>query len=118
MDIETITKLLDAGYTKAEIDALSTGNEPAGGTDDENAGTTPPAAGNEPSNAGAENAGKVNEIGVPVEIGAAITALTDTVNGLKETVKAMQDKNAGAASTDNPKKDTVTDVMKSFIDTL
>ena len=40
MDIETITKLLDAGYTKAEIDAIETGAKGNGAGDEsgDNAG--------------------------------------------------------------------------------
>lgn len=34
MDIETITKLLDAGYTKAEIDAMQSGNASSGEGDE------------------------------------------------------------------------------------
>lgn len=111
MDIETITKLLDAGYTKAEIEAMA--GEPTGAG--ESAGAEPESAG---ENKGAENESKIEAAGVPVDFGAAITALTDTVNGLKDTVKAMQEKNAGAASTEKPDKNTVDDVMKTFIDSL
>lgn len=112
MEIETITKLIDAGYTKAEIDALSA---EAGTPKGEGAGETTPPTGEEQGNAGEKNASEINQ---PVEITAAIEALTNTVAGLKETVKAMQDANAGKAATDKPKKDTIGEAMKSFIDTL
>ena len=109
MDIETITKLLDAGYTKAEIDAMRAGTENAGAPEE----TTPTEKEEqgEPKPEGAQ-------IAQGVEIGAAIEALTNTVAGLKETVKAMQDKNAAGASVEQAHKDTVEDVMKSFIDSL
>lgn len=113
MDIETITKLIDAGYTKEEIKAFeSAGNENAGAAGDEGAGNE--GAGNENAgneNAGAENAGAVNT-------DAAIKALTETVNALTNTVKAMQEKNANTATGGKPEKSGVDEVMKSFIDTL
>lgn len=115
MDIETITKLIDAGYTKEEIKALeSAGNEDAGAAENgagEGAGNDNEGAGKEQGNAGAENAGTVNT-------DAAIKALTDTVNALTNTVKAMQEKNANSASGGKPEKTGVDEVMKSFIDTL
>ena len=119
MDIETITKLIDAGYTKKEISALESGtSNSSGAAGNEN------GAGNEPHNEGAgknegnaneENAGKVNN---PADFGAALEALTNTVNGLTTTVKAMQDANVKNASGGKTEKSTVDDVMKSFIDTL
>lgn len=112
MDVETITKLLDAGYTKAEIDkmagAAADQQSEAGAADNE-------TAGEEQAAAGQENAGKI-ETGVSIE--AAIEALTNTVAGLKDTVKAMQDANAGQAATDTAKKDVIGETIKGFIDTL
>lgn len=111
MDIETITKLIDAGYTKEDIKALeSAGNEGAG---NESAGNE--GAGNE--GVGNESAG--NESSQNLNIDAAIKALTDTVNGLTATVKAMQDANAGKAHTDTPKAgDAIKAAMDSFIEKL
>lgn len=119
MDIETITKLIDAGYTKEEISALESGvgsssgaagNEDGAGNDKGNE-----SAGKIEGNANEENAGKVNN---PVDFGAALEALTNTVNGLTTTVKAMQDANVKNASGGKAESTTVNDVMKSFIDTL
>lgn len=113
MDIETITKLLDAGYTKQEIDAMQ-GNDNAGGQTDESAGKETATAGEEQGNAGAENAGAVDG-----DVSAMLKTLTDTVNGLTTTVKALQDANAKGAKTE---KASVTDEIKaamdSFIDKL
>ena len=115
MDIETITKLVDAGYTKEEIKALeSAGNEGAGAAENgagEGAGNNNEGAGKIEGNAGEENAGAVNT-------DAAIKALTDTVNALTNTVKAMQEHNANSASGGKPEKTSVDEVMKTFIDTL
>ena len=105
MDIETITKLIDAGYTKDEIKAFeSAGNESAGNE----------GAGNE--GAGNESAG--NESAQNLGTDAAIKALTETVNALTNTVKAMQEKNANSATGGKPENSSVDEVMKSFIDTL
>ena len=105
MDVETITKLIDAGYTKEEIKALeSAGNESAGNE----------SAGNE----GAGNESEGNESAQNLNADAAIKALTDTVNALTNTVKAMQEHNANSATGGKAEKSSVDEVMKSFIDTL
>lgn len=108
MDIEKIEKFIDAGYTKAEIDELL-----AGAPKGEENGADNPDAGKEQGTPNEENASKVAQ---PVEITAAIEALTNTVAGLKETVKAMQDKNIAGASTDKPNKDKVGDAIASFME--
>lgn len=114
MDIETITKLLDADYTKAEIDAMQ-GNDNAGGQIDENAGAGDTPKGEEQGNAGAENAGKVDENG----LADMVKTLSSTVEGLTATVKALQDANAKDAKTDSVKTgDAIGDAMKSFIEKL
>ena len=110
MDIETITKLLDAGYTKADIDALQ-GNDNAGG---EETGTQGDAGAGETGaqgDAGTENAGAVND-----DVAAMLKTLTDTVNGLTTTVKALQDANAKGAKTESAKAtDEIKAAMDSFI---
>lgn len=112
MDIETITKLLDAGYTKEEISALEN-PKPEGKPEEpkpEGKSEDKPTDNNKDQDKPKENeAGEVNE---------AIAALTKTVEGLTATVKAMQDANVKGATGGKPDANTVTDVMKSFIDTL
>ena len=117
MDIETITKLLDAGYTKADIDALSKGDG-AGDQGGEGAGNENQAAAKKPEGEKDEN--KVEEKGAEIgaEFGSALKALTDTVAGLKDTVKAMQDANINGAKQSGGTVDPITDIMKSFIDSL
>ena len=108
MDVETITKLLDAGYTKEEISALD--NPKPEGKPEEPKPDDKPKDTNEDQDKPKENeAPEVNE---------AIAALTKTVEGLTATVKAMQDANVKAATGGKPDGNKVTDVMKSFIDTL
>lgn len=112
MDVETITKLLDAGYTKEEIDKMAgaaadqQGEAGAAGNE---------TAGEEQGNAGQENA---SQVVTNVEITAAIEALTNTVTGLKETVKAMQANNASTAATDKPKKDSIGEAIAGFMESL
>lgn len=115
MEIETITKLLDAGYTKAEIDAMQ-GGDSAGGETNEGAGEENKDAGEEQGNAGAENAGKIEQ---KVDINAAIENLTNTVTTLSNTVKAMQDANAKGARTESGNAGQgITDAVQDFINKL
>lgn len=112
MDVETITKLLDAGYTKEEIDKMAAVPGAPQSTEDGGANET---TGEEQGAAGAENA---SQVVTNVEITAAIEALTNTVTGLKETVKAMQANNANAAATDKPKKDSIGEAIAGFMESL
>ena len=113
MDIETITKLVDAGYTKAEILAMSAEQSK------ENEGAGNEGAGNEGAgNEGAKDEGAGNESAQNVNTDAAIKALTETVNALTNTVKAMQETNVKNASGGKPDKMGVEETMKSFIDSL
>lgn len=111
MDIETITKLLDAGYTKAEIDAIETGAKENGAGDESG------------DNAGAASEDTANDAqGGEVktdEVAEMLKTLTDTVNGLTTTVKALQDANAKGAQTKSPKAtDEIKAAMDSFIEKL
>lgn len=109
MDSEQIIKLLDAGYTKADIDKMEA--KPDGkesGTPDDTAGT--------------ETAGtpetKEEKKEETITQNAAIKALSETVAQLTETVKAMQAKNINGATGGKPEAKSVDDVMKSFIENL
>lgn len=109
MDVETITKLLDAGYTKEEISALENNPKPEGKQEE------PKPEGGAPDKHEDQDKPKENETH---EVNEAIAALTKTVEGLTATVKAMQDANVKGATGGKPDGNKVTDVMKSFIDTL
>lgn len=109
MDIETITKLLDAGYTKEEISALENNPKPEGKPEE------PKPEGGAPDKHEDQDKPKENET---PEVNEAIAALTKTVEGLTATVKAMQDANVKGATGGKPDENKVTDIMKSFIDTL
>lgn len=112
MDVETITKLLDAGYTKEEISALDN-PKPEGKPEDK---PEEPKPDDKPKDTN-EDQDKPKENETP-EVNEAIAALTKTVEGLTATVKAMQDANVKGATGGKPDGNKVTDVMKSFIDTL
>lgn len=106
MDIETITKLLDAGYTKADIDKLQ-GADNAGSESGEGAEETGAASENENAQGG--------EVKTD-DVAAMLKTLTDTVNGLTTTVKALQDANAKGARTESGKAtDEIKAAMDSFI---
>ena len=109
MNVETITKLLDAGYTKEEISALENNPKPEGKPEE------PKPEDNAPVENKDQVEPKKNE---QSEVNEAIAALTKTVEGLTATVKAMQDANVKGATGGKPDSNKVTDVMKSFIDTL
>lgn len=108
MDIETIAKLLDAGYSKDEISALEN-PKPEGKPEEPKPEGSAPDQNKDQDKPKENGAGEVNE---------AIAALTKTVEGLTATVKAMQDANVKGATGGKPDGNKVTDVMKSFIDTL
>lgn len=110
MDIETITKLLDAGYTKADIDKLQ-GADSAGNEGGESAEKEELPKDEGQAGAGAEDAGTVKD-----DVAEMLKTLTDTVNGLTTTVKALQDANAKGAKTESPKAtDEIKAAMDSFI---
>lgn len=111
MDSEQIIKLLDAGYTKADIDKMEAKPDHS----EDGAGGNP---------AGTEGAGdpetkkEKEEIKKDPNSDEAIKTLTETVNALAETVKAMQAKNINGATGGKAETSTIEDVMKSFIENL
>ena len=117
MDNETIIKLVNAGYTKEEIAKMDAESKPAG-EESKPAGTS---AGKELPKG---NEGTGEKQGAPTpehesEIDKTIKALTDTVAGLTETVKAMQSAAVKGAVTDKPSgTDALKDTIDSFIKTL
>lgn len=109
MDIETITKLIDAGYTKEEIEKLQPTGDPEGVQ-------TP----NEDGSSGAEPEDTKDESAADPAHDSAVTeemlkTLTDTVKGLQDTVKALQQQNAKTADS---KSSNITDPIKESIDSF
>lgn len=105
MNIETITKLIDAGYTKAEIGKMEATNEEVKTEEVKNEEVKTEVVKNEEV--------KTDDA---MEL---IKTLTATVEGLSNTVKAMQDANAEGAQTKSATKgDAIMDTINSFIETL
>ena len=117
MDNETILKLVNAGYTKEEIETMGSGNG-AGAPSNESAGNEPAQANEEQGNAGAENESKITDVGQFAGVNAAIENLTNTVNVLQATVKELQSSNIKAAQTKTPAGDAIKAAMDSFIEKL
>lgn len=115
MDIEKIEKFIDAGYTKEEINAMLSDGGDAGAVQ------TP----NEHDTSGAESK-KSEESGAPdsahdsaVNAAEMLKTLTSTVEGLKDTVKALQAANVKNADSGSSKpEDEIKNIMDSFINTL
>lgn len=111
MDSEQIIKLLDAGYTKADIDKME------GKSDQQESGSPDDTAGTEGAES-PENKEEKKEVKKDLSADEAIKALTETVNSLTETVKAMQATNINGATGGKAETNTIEDVMKSFIEKL
>ena len=113
MDIEKIEKFIDAGYTKEEINKmLSDGNAGSdqGRNEQQDSGGKP----EEPNQSGAGD--QTHDSAVTLEM---LATLTKTVEGLKDTVKALQSANANMAdSGSNKPEDEIKNIMDSFINTL
>lgn len=109
MDIGTITKLIDAGYTKADIEAMEKGSEAGAENEQQDSASESEAGRKDASSAGKEQ----GESGQK-DAGALIEELTKTVAGLSETVKAMQTTAAESAQGGKP-VDKVKEAIDSFI---
>lgn len=110
MDIEKIEKFIDAGYTKAEIDEMLKGTD---SHEDESAGTGEQEAEEQ------GEADKAHESALTSDdMLKSIEALTKTVDGLTNTVKAMQEANVNSANGGRAGTDTVGEVINSFINEL
>lgn len=115
MDIEKIEKFIDAGYTKEDIEKmLQGGNNDSGKSEELQDKDEKPNEGGKPEEPKEQSAG-ASPHDSTLEM---VKALTETVNSLKDTVKAMQNSNAENADSGRKPKDEIEDVMKSFIDSL
>ena len=117
MTTQQIEKFIDAGYTKEEINLLfkdpKIDPEPEPEPEPEDKKKPQP----EPENK-AQPQPDPEQNNSHEQFAQAFKSLTDIVAGLQETVKALQENNIKNAGTDNSKKDTIQDVMQSFIDQL
>lgn len=103
LDANKIEKFIDAGYTKAEIELLF--KDPKVDPEPE------PEPKQEPEKKPEEKQGNDS-------MEEAIKSLTNTVNALSDTVKAMQTANIDSDKTENNKDNTIEGVMQSFIEKL
>lgn len=114
MDVETIKKFIEAGYTKADIDAMQGGNVSGSESAEEKEGPegTAGTKANQQTDLDTEP-----DIPKGKEVDPTIKALSDTVAELSDTIKKMQESNVrkadGGTSTDKIKE-----VMDSFINEL
>lgn len=105
MTTSEIITLLNAGYTKAEIEALEKGGAPEAKTEEkkdvslEETKDKPDAASPAPDSAGSE----------------AMNELAKTVASLSATVKALQESNLKAARQEQVKPRTAEDAIKNFM---
>ena len=115
MDIEKIEKFIDAGYTKEEINAMLSegGNAGAVQTQDEH-----DTSGAKPEESKEQGAGDSAHDSA-VNTAEMLKTLTSTVEGLKDTVKALQAANVKNADSGSGKpEDEIKNIMDSFINTL
>ena len=111
MEFEEIKAFIKAGYTKEEIEKMEHGTENETETGNATGEDSKPNDDNKES-VSTENTNEVDDFN------ATIKALTDTVNGLSETVKAMQTHNAESAKGGKPEKDEFESVMQDFISNI
>ncbi len=108
MDLETTLKLLDAGYTKEEINQMSTHIE----SPEKPAASPEPEKKQEPENKPAEPERGQKETGA--DTSKIIADLTKQVAELAGVVKSIQDINVKTAQQNVPVKDTAQTVLESF----
>lgn len=110
MTVEEIMKLLDAGYTKADIDKLMTGDAGKGDQGD--------GKGDQAGDAGkgdqGDGDGKGDQGDGKNEPGDAYAALMESVKDLKATVEAIQKANIDNANQNRTETKTVEDLVADF----
>lgn len=105
MTVAEIMKLIDAGYTKTEIEAME---EPADDEHDNNdPGDDSVSVSDGDDNGGLDNNGNNNDSGDYAKLTATIAELT-------KTVAALQSANAKKAESAPPKRMTAEDAIKGF----
>lgn len=110
MTVEEIMKLLDAGYTKADIDKLMGGDA---GKGDQGGGD---GKGDQAGDAGKgdQGDGKTDQGDGKNEPGDAYAALMESVKDLKATVEAIQKANIDNANQNREETKTVEDLVADF----
>lgn len=111
MTVEEIMKLLDAGYTKADIDKLMAGDAgkgDQGGDDGKGDQGGDAGKGDQDDGKGDQGAAGKNEPG------DAYAALMESVKDLKATVEAIQKSNIDNANQSRTETKTVEDLVADF----
>lgn len=105
MQAKIILKLLEAGYTKSDIDLMEE-MEPkqAAQPEPEKAAQPEPEKenGQDPAPAGSDGTAEM------------LKTLTDTVAALKKTVEAMQENNVKTAESEPPKRFSTVEALQDF----
>lgn len=109
MTVEEIMKLLDAGYTKADIDKLMAGDAGKGDQGGDGKGDQDGDAGK-----GDQGDGKADQGDGKNEPGDAYAALMESVKDLKATVEAIQKSNIDNANQSRTETKTVEDLVADF----
>lgn len=104
MKVAEIMKLIDAGYTKTEIEAME---EPVDEHDNNDPGDDSVSVPDGDDNGGPDNSGTNNDSGDYAKLTATIAELT-------KTVAALQSANAKKAESAPPKRMTAEDAIKGF----
>jgi hypothetical protein len=108
MDLQTTLKLLDAGYTKEEIEKMN----PVTSSPEKPATTPEPEKKQEPEQKPAEPEKDQRETNA--DTNKIIADLTKQVADLAGVVKSIQDSNAKTAQQNAPAKETAQTVLESF----
>ena len=105
MELNEIITLINAGYSKEDIEAMSA--EPALEEPNEEPKETPESVATE---SGAD---------VNAALMEQIKAMSSTINNLTTTVKALQENNQKTATIpDNSSKQTTEEIIKGFIENM
>lgn len=110
MTVEEIMKLLDAGYTKADIDKLMAGDAGKGDQGDDAGKGDQGEAGKGDQGDGKGDQGEAAKN----EPGDAYAALMESVKDLKATVEAIQKSNIDNANQNREETKTVEDLVADF----
>lgn len=109
MDLQTTIKLIDAGYTKEEIEKM---NSVASSSPEKPAESREPEKKQEPENKPAEPEKEHKE--TTADTNKIIADLTKQVADLAGVVKSIQDNNVKVAQQSAPAKETAQTVLESF----
>ena len=109
MQAEIILKLLEAGYTKSDIDLMEEMEPKQAAQPEPDQDQPEPEKAAQPDENGQESAPAKTD-------GTAemLKTLTDTVAALKKTVEAMQENNVKTAETEAPKRFSTVEALQDF----